>query len=129
MNSPTAKILAVVLFLAALAAWIAWPRHMPPPDEANRQWHPDGYSFIRPAGWEGGPEANMADARMAGRITMRPATRSLRMAGVSIINWKEKPDLEKLKRDDHYVDGTFQGNPALLCEGMLKQYWTQRIVW
>jgi len=128
-DSPIAKIVIVVFFLGAFATWIMWPQHMPPPDEANRLWSPDGYSVIRPIGWEGGPEPHMENPTMLGRITMQPKNPGLKSPGLSIINWKDQPNLKELKAKEHFSDSTFEGHPALMFEGRWHGNWAERIVW
>lgn len=127
--SPWIKLFIVLLFIAAMSIWILWPGPMPPPDEANRVWHPDGYSIIRPAGWEGGPEPHMADPAMLGRISLRPIDRTFNSPHISLINWRKQPDLKELKSHEQFVDGTFQGHPALMFEGHFHGAWAERITW
>lgn len=129
LESPVAKGLIILIFLGAFAVWITWPRHLPPPDEANRVWHPDGYSIIRPAGWEGGAEPYMADPAMLGRISMRPQNPGLRHPSLSIINWRNQPDLKELKSKEQFVESTFLGKPALMFEGRWRGSWAERIIW
>jgi hypothetical protein len=128
-DSPIAKVAIVLIFLVAFAVWLMWPQHIPPPDEANRVWHPDGYSVIRPAGWQGGAEPHMEDATMLGRINMRPQNPGLRSPSFSIINWRKQPDLKELKAKEHFTDSTFLGHPALMFEGQWRGNWAERIIW
>jgi hypothetical protein len=127
-NSPVAKVIAVALFIGALAAWIFWPRTFPKPEESNRVWHPDGFSLIHPPGFEGQVEtgADVMDKRHHGILTLWPINRGYFPPALRLIHWQIPPDWAERKAAEHYVDSTFQGRPAILYIGQIGKQWVYR---
>jgi hypothetical protein len=132
INSPFAKIVVVVVFLAAIAAYALYPRRIPPPDKANRVYHPsDGYSIIAPPGWKAGFEFASSDpaSDSRGQLRVDPPRQGYYPPSIVVRVRDPKTDPDKLKTKDSFVDGTFHGQPALVKAFRLHKMWSYAVVY
>ena len=130
MKSPIAKILLVLLIVAAVVAWAMRPKHIPKPDEANRVWHPeDGYSIIAPPGWTRSFETESGTLNKANRGWLRvdPTEPQYHPPSLVVTRLPKAPDPATLEKD-RFTDGEFQSRPAKIFEGPLKKDYAHRII-
>jgi hypothetical protein len=129
LNSPVVKVVVVFLVLGLLATYLVWPAGLPPPVEANRQRHPEGYSMIAPPDWDSKVELNSQGPVARDRLYLRPKTLANWQPALTITRRKDKIDPAALKQNDGFTDGQFQGQPCLTFWGREKlHYWVYRIL-
>src|SRR5258708_4375659 len=109
MNSPAAKTAVALIVIGLLVTWAAWPKHLPPADEANRALHPDGYSIISPPAWTMQREteaATLVDSNH-GWLKLEPAKKGYYPPSLTITVLPDAPNVNELKVKQKFVDGTF----------------------
>lgn len=129
-QSALLKIVIVLLLVGAIVAWMMWPAPVPVAEEANRIWHPDGYSFISPPGWKMSLETEQATLNRANRGWLRadPEGWHYYPPALVLTCLGKAPDAENLKAQHHYVDGTFHDLPALILFERWKKSYIYRVV-
>jgi hypothetical protein len=129
LNSPVVKTIVAFVVLALFATYLVWPAGLPPPVEANRQRHPEGYSMIAPPDWDSKVELNSQGAQARDRLYLRPKALTNWQPALTITRRKDRIDPAALKQNDNFSDGRFQGQPALTYWGREKlHYWVYRIL-
>jgi hypothetical protein len=131
LNSPFAKTLLVLLFVAAIATWVLWPRRLPAPVESNRVYHPiDGYSIIAPPDWKMSYETAEHDMMNGeqGWMKIEPIQQGHYSPSIEIRVRPPNTDPAELKSKEKFTDGTFQGKPALAKQFRQHRYWAYAIV-
>ena len=131
-NSPAAKIVGLLIFAGAIAAWALYPRRIPPPDEANRVYHSeDGYSIIAPPGWKMTCEtaSNTMTATDRGWLRVDPVTQGYYPPSIVVHVRNPAPDPDKLKANEGFKDGTYHGHPALVKAFRQHKVWAYAIVY
>jgi hypothetical protein len=130
-NSPLAKLSIAAVFIGVIVLWLLWPHTMPPPDERNRVYHPeDGYSIIKPDGWAVSSETEEGTLNKDNRGWLRvdaPPTGYFPPSLVVTV-LANAPDVDKLKSEEHFEDGTFTGLPAFVASAPLKKLWANRFI-
>jgi hypothetical protein len=112
-----------------VAAWIFWPRTLPPPQEKDRVLQINGgYSIIVPPGYEARFGADPTSRVHKDYLHIRPIKPELWEPGLNIVRYRRPPDEQQLREKQHFHDSTFQGQPALELDGGLKRYWVHSFV-
>lgn len=119
------KIFVIVIFIGGIALWLFYPRRLPPPQEANRIMHPDGYSFIRPPGWVTNYITAEATINSLNRGWLRaePPNRGHDPTAL-VVNVLSKPPIPP---PPGFHPGTFQGHPAEFFSDKFQGSWAFRI--
>jgi hypothetical protein len=130
INSPIGKIIGGVLFVALLVAWVMWPRRMPAPRDADRVWHPDGYSVIAPPDWKMSIETEEKTLVRTNRgwLKVEPRNPGYYPPTMTITALRDPPETARLKETQHFTEGTFQGKPALIASAPHGKYWAYQTI-
>ena len=128
MNSGVTKVVVAFLLVAALCAWIFWPRSIEPAQESNRFKTPAGYSIIVPRDWGWKIDARPLDRTAKDKLFLSPRNPGYRPPGMSIVRLAREPNETDLKNNDGFVNKSFQDEPALVFHGSRKKYWAWEAV-
>jgi hypothetical protein len=126
MNGFWTKVLVSAAVIALLVTYLAWPRHLPPPEEKNRAWSLGRLSMVAPEGWEGIPIK--PDQTFDDGLMLRPKAEGRRQASVTVRRYRNPPKLEDLtnRRDKVAKEMVFNGYPGYYIEGNTQKEYLYR---
>ncbi|MGH7179256.1 MAG: hypothetical protein ACREJC_17900 [Tepidisphaeraceae bacterium] len=129
VTSPAGRLTAILALacIGLIAAWVYY-RFDQAPREANRVHNPLGYSIIKPKDWSANITTKTERADITDAITLDPE----HWIGVAPTMWiwrlPAPPDAHALKGPDGFIDGVFQGLPALVYQRKPKRFLIRRVI-